>query len=289
VLVLVGDADQLPPVGPGAVLRDLPASGALPTARLQEIYRQAQRSLIVRNAHRVNRGQLPEGLDAAAAWEDGAPLDFYFIPENDADRARDIALTLAAERIPARFGLDPRRDIQVVAPMHRGKAGVSRLNRALQQRLNAGSGGRTVGDYELRAGDRVIQLRNDYDREVFNGDVGRVVDTDGDGDFTVEFDGRRVAYDAEAARHLSLAYAISVHKSQGSEYPAVVVLLLPEHYPMLQRNLLYTALTRAKKLAVLVGSRRAVGRAVANAAPLRRCTRLAYRLAQRPALPLPEC
>jgi exodeoxyribonuclease V alpha subunit len=286
VLVLVGDADQLPPVGPGAVLRDLLASGVLPTARLEEIYRQARRSLIVRNAHRVNRGEMPEGLDGAAAWEDDAPLDFYFIDESDADRARQIALTLAAERIPARFGLDPHRDVQVVAPMHRGKAGVSRLNHALQDRLNAGRGGRVVGDYELRAGDRVIQQRNDYDREVFNGDVGRVVVADTEGDLTVEFDGRRVDYDAESARQLSLAYAISVHKSQGSEYPAVVVLLLPEHYPMLQRNLLYTALTRAKKLAVLVGSRRAVGRAVANAAPLRRCTRLAHRLANRPTLPL---
>jgi exodeoxyribonuclease V alpha subunit len=285
VLVLVGDADQLPPVGPGAVLRDLLSSGALPTARLEEIYRQARRSLIVRNAHRINRGEMPEGLDGAAAWEDDAPLDFYFINENDADRAREIALTLTADRIPARFGLDPRRDVQVVAPMHRGKAGVTRLNHALQDRLNAGRGGRAVGDYVLRPGDRVIQQRNDYDREVFNGDVGRVVEADTEGDLAIEFDGRRVEYDGEAARHLSLAYAISVHKSQGSEYPAVIVLLLSEHYPMLQRNLLYTALTRAKQLAVLIGNRRAVGRAVANAAPLRRCTRLAHRLAERPPLP----
>jgi exodeoxyribonuclease V alpha subunit len=266
------------------VLRDLLASEVLPTVRLTEIYRQAQRSLIVRNAHRVNRGELPEGLDGAAAWEDGALLDFYFINENDADRARNIALTLAADRIPTRFGLDPLRDVQVVAPMHRGKAGVSRLNLTLQERLNAGAGGRRVGDYLLRAGDRVIQQRNDYDREVFNGDVGRVISADPEGDIVVEFDGRPVSYDPEAARHLSLAYAISVHKSQGSEYPAVVVLLLPEHYPMLQRNLLYTALTRAKKLAVLVGSRRAVARAVANAAPQLRCTRLAHRLAHRPTL-----
>jgi exodeoxyribonuclease V alpha subunit len=178
------------------------------------------------------------------------------------------------------------RDIQVVAPMHRGKAGVSRLNLALQERLNPGDGGRQVGDYVLRRGDRVIQQRNDYDREVFNGDVGRVTKAESEGDLEVEFDGRRVEYDQEAARHLSLAYAISVHKSQGSEYPAVVVLLLKEHYPMLQRNLLYTALTRAKKLAVLVGNRRAVARAVSNAAPLLRCTRLAHRLAHRPALPL---
>lgn len=285
VLVLVGDADQLPPVGPGAVLRDLLASEVLPTARLTEIYRQAQRSLIVRNAHRINRGEPPMGLDGAAAWEDDAPQDFYFIGEDDADRARNIALTLAAERIPARFGLDPLRDVQVISPMHRGRAGVSRLNLALQERLNPGGGGRRIGDYMMRAGDRVIQQRNDYDREVFNGDVGRVVMAEAEGELVVAFDGRRVEYDQESARHLSLAYAISVHKSQGSEYPAVIVVLLPEHYLMLQRNLLYTALTRGKQLAVLVGSRRAVRRAVANAAPQLRCTRLARRLQQRPSLP----
>ncbi|MCH7824805.1 MAG: ATP-dependent RecD-like DNA helicase [Acidobacteria bacterium] len=282
VLVLVGDADQLPPVGPGAVLRDLLASEALPTVRLTEIYRQARRSLIVCNAHRVNQGEPPEGMEV---WDEETLRDFYFIDEEDADRARNIALTLVSERIPARFGLDPMRDIQVLAPMHRGKAGVSRLNLTLQQRLNDGSGGRAVGDYMLRAGDRVIQQRNDYDRDVFNGDVGWVLEAEHQGALVVEFDGRRVEYDQEAARHLSLAYAISVHKSQGSEYPAVVVLLLAEHYPMLQRNLLYTALTRAKKLAVLVGSRRAVRRAVANAAPMRRCTRLARRLSERPRLP----
>jgi len=285
VLVLVGDADQLPPVGPGAVLRDLLASEALPTVRLTEIYRQARHSLIVRNAHRVNRGKPPEGMEGMEVWDQDTLRDFYFIAEEDADRARNIALTLVSERIPARFGLDPMRDVQVLAPMHRGKAGVSRLNLTLQQRLNDGSGGCAVGDYMLRTGDRVIQQRNDYDRDVFNGDVGRVVEAEGQAALVVEFDGRRVEYDQEAMRHLSLAYAISVHKSQGSEYPAVVILLLTEHYPMLQRNLLYTALTRAKKLAVLVGSRRAVRRAVANAAPLRRCTRLARRLAVRPTLP----
>jgi exodeoxyribonuclease V alpha subunit len=162
--------------------------------------------------------------------------------------------------------------------MHRGRAGVSRLNTAMQARLNPGGAGLQIGDYTIRPGDRVIQQRNDYDREVFNGDVGRVVDAAADDGAVVDFDGHRVAYDREAARHLALAYAISVHKSQGSEYPAVVILLLPEHYPMLQRNLLYTALTRARELAVLVGSRRAVARAVGNAAPRRRCTRLARRL-----------
>ena len=285
VLVFVGDAEQLPPVGPGAVLRDLLASGMLPTAHLTEIYRQAQRSLIVRNAHKVNSGELPEGLDAPPSWDGEELRDFYFIAEEDADRARELAVALVADRIPARFGLDPRRDIQVVAPMHRGKAGVARLNASLQHELNNRTGGRKLGDFELRPDDRVIQQRNDYNREVFNGDVGAVLEAGPQGDLVVDFDGRRVVYDQEAVQHLSLAYAISVHKSQGSEYPAVVVLLLTEHYPMLQRNLLYTALTRAKKLAVLVGSRRAVGRAVKNAAPLHRCTRLAKRLQTRPALP----
>jgi exodeoxyribonuclease V alpha subunit len=301
VLALVGDADQLPPVGPGAVLRDLLASEALPTARLREIYRQARRSLIVRNAHRVNRGELPVGLDrggeggesvgSGEAGEGGGSeegdgaRDFYFVAEEDADRARELTLTLVAERIPARFGLDPLDDIQVVAPMHRGRAGVSRLNTAMQARLNPGGAGLQIGDYTIRPGDRVIQQRNDYDREVFNGDVGRVVDAAADDGVVVDFDGHRVAYDREAARHLSLAYAISVHKSQGSEYPAVVILLLPEHYPMLQRNLLYTALTRARELAVLVGSRRAVARAVGNAAPRRRCTRLARRLREPSSIP----
>ena len=280
VLVLVGDADQLPPVGPGAVLRDLLASGVLPTMRLTEIYRQARQSLIVRNAHRVNAGDLPEGLSDSEQWGGGQLRDFYFVHEEDGDRARELVLTLVARRIPTRFGLDARRDIQVVAPMHRGKAGVARLNESLQNELNAGPGGRKIGDAVLRLGDRVIQQRNDYDREVFNGDVGWVVDAPRDGDLVVEFDGRRIEYGDDAARDLSLAYAISIHKSQGSEYPAVVVLLLAEHYRMLQRNLLYTALTRAKQLAVLVGSRRAVARAVKNAAPQRRCTRLARRLSE---------
>ncbi len=229
VLVLVGDADQLPPVGPGAVMRDLLASEALPTVRLTEIYRQARRSLIVRNAHRVNQGEPPEGMEGKRVWDEEALQDFYFIGEEDADRARNIAVTLVSERIPARFGLDPMRDVQVLAPMHRGKAGVSRLNLTLQQRLNDGSGGRAVGDYMLRRGDRVIQQRNDYDRDIFNGDVGRVAEAENQGALVVEFDGRRVEYDQEAARHLSLAYAISVHKSQGSEYPAVVVLRWREH------------------------------------------------------------
>jgi exodeoxyribonuclease V alpha subunit len=277
VLVLVGDADQLPPVGPGAVLRDLLASGRIHTVRLTRIFRQARHSLIIQNAHRINAGKMPQGLGRSEDWPDEEERDFYFIEEEQASRALDVVLKLVAERIPARFGTDARRDVQVVAPMYRGNAGVNRLNESLQQALNPQGRGRKIGETTLREGDRVIQLRNDYDREVFNGDIGSVIQAPDEGDLVVEFDGRQVGYDADASRDLALAYAISVHKSQGSEYPAVVVVLLPEHHVMLQRNLIYTALTRGKDLVVLVGSRRAVGRAVSNAKPMRRCTRLARR------------
>jgi exodeoxyribonuclease V alpha subunit len=279
VLVLVGDADQLPPVGPGAVLRDLLASGRTQRVRLTRIFRQARDSLIIQNAHRINAGQMPEGLGRSEDWPDEEERDFYFIEEEQASRALDVVLRLVSERIPARFGTNARRDIQVVAPMYRGNAGVNRLNEALQQTLNPHGRGRKIGEMTLRQGDRVIQLRNDYDREVFNGDIGFVVGAPAEGDLVVEFDGRKVGYDVDAARDLALAYAISVHKSQGSEYPAVVVVLLPEHHVMLQRNLIYTALTRGRDLVVLVGSRRAVGRAVGNAKPMRRCTRLTARFA----------
>lgn len=274
-LLLVGDADQLPPVGPGAVLRDLLESGCLPTERLRTIYRQAQQSLIVRNAHRINDGEMPEAAD------DGERLsDFYVIEEGDGDRARDLVLRLVTERIPQRFGLDPRREVQVLAPMHRGRCGVARLNLALQQALNPGG---TPSDEErtvLRPGDRVMQLRNDYDREVFNGDIGSVADVDDSEGVLVDFDGKLVGYERGALGDLTLAYAISVHKSQGSEYPAVIAVLLPEHRIMLQRNLLYTALTRAREVAVLVTTRDALRAAVANAAPSRRSTTLAERIRQ---------
>ena len=282
-LLLVGDADQLPPVGPGAVLRDLIASERLPTVRLREIYRQAGESLIVTNAHRVNAGKMPisapggESVRGRESGDGGGKEDFYIIEQQDAERARSIVLRLVTERIPQRFGLDPMRDIQVLTPMHRGSAGVANLNAVLQDALNPGAKAAKPDAPILRPGDRVMQLRNDYDREVFNGDIGSVVATEEEA-VSVEFDGRLVGYDRSSLRDLTLAYAISIHKSQGSEYPAVVVVLLPEHRIMLQRNLLYTALTRAKKVAVLVTTSQALRRAVENAAPSSRFTTLAERI-----------
>lgn len=276
-LLLVGDADQLPPVGPGATLRDAIESGAVPTVRLTEIYRQAAESLIVRNAHRINRGELP---DPPSADDDLGAADFYLIEEGEAERARDLVLRLTTDRIPRRFGLDPRRDIQVLVPMHRGQCGVARLNQTLQAALNPGEREPERPPSEggvVRVGDRVMQLRNDYDREVFNGDVGRVVAIEGS-EVAVDFEGRTIGYDRAALGDLTLAYATTVHKSQGSEYPAVVLVLLPEHRIMLQRNLLYTALTRARRLAVLVSTRETLRRAVENASPARRFTALAERL-----------
>ncbi len=275
-LLMVGDADQLPPVGPGAVLRDLIVSERVPTVRLQRIFRQARASLIVRNAHRVNAGKVPEAPSPTEEPE----ADFYMIEERHPDRARELVRRLVTRRIPRRFDLDPMRDVQVLAPMHRGRCGVSRLNAELQSTLNPDPTAEPSEAPVLRVGDRVMQLRNDYDREVFNGDIGHVAVADPEAGFTVDFDGRLVGYDAGATGDLTLAYAISVHKSQGSEYPAVVIVLMPEHHIMLQRNLLYTALTRAQQVAVLISSRDTLDRAVGNASPATRNTTLAARIRQ---------
>jgi exodeoxyribonuclease V alpha subunit len=276
-LLLVGDVDQLPSVGPGQVLRDLIDSGAVAVARLTEVFRQAEGSGIVENAHQILRGRVP-----VSGARDDARADFYLVPAADAERAQELAVRLCKERIPSAFGLDPLRDVQVLSPMHRGAAGTQGLNRALQEALNPG--GEPAGDGRLRLGDKVIQLRNDYERDVFNGDVGFVAALAGaglgdeaDAVAEVDFDGRRVRYELPALGDLELAYALSVHKSQGSEYPAVILLMLPEHHVMLQRNLLYTAITRGKRLVVIVGAAEALRRAVATQAGLR-STGLAPRL-----------
>jgi exodeoxyribonuclease V alpha subunit len=276
-LVLVGDVDQLPSVGPGQVLADVIASEAATVIRLTEIFRQAAASKIVVTAHKINRGELPD-LDSPP----GA-ADFYFIGRDDPDAARATIVELVAERIPARFGFDPVADVQVLTPMHRGELGTAAINQALHERLNPphdGAAEVTRGDRRFRAGDKVMQLRNDYDKSVFNGDIGVVAWLDGEiGSLRVDFgDGRTATYERAELDQLVHAYAVSVHKSQGSEYPAVVIPLVTQHFMMLQRSLLYTAVTRGKQLVVIVGTKRAVALAVKNADARRRYTWLAERV-----------
>ena len=277
-LILVGDIDQLPSVGAGAVLSDVIDSEAATVIRLTEIFRQAQASKIVVSAHAINHGELPV-LEAPAAG--AAATDFYFISRDDPDAARATIVELVAERIPKSFGFDPVAEIQVLAPMHRGELGTTAINRALQDRLNPPAGGAELarGERVFRRGDKVMQLRNDYDKAVFNGDIGVIAAIDADEAVVrVEFDGRIASYERAELDQLSHAYAVSVHKSQGSEYAAVVIPLATQHYMMLQRSLLYTAVTRGKKLVVIVGNKRAVAMAVRNADAKKRYTWLAERV-----------
>ena len=274
-VLLVGDVDQLPSVGPGAVLQDIIESGQVPTVRLTEIFRQAASSSIVVNAHRINAGEPIENRDG-----DGLQ-DFYFIPAESPEEIHDKLFQVVTERIPRRFGLNPIRDIQVLTPMNRGSLGTHSLNVELQKRLNAGAEpqvSRFGWSYAPR--DKIIQTVNDYDKDVFNGDIGQVsrVDLD-EGQLHVAFDDRTVLYEFSELDEISLAYATSVHKSQGSEYAAVVIPLAMQHYLLLQRNLLYTAVTRGKKLVVIIGQPRALAMAVNNVRSTRRLTNLAARLA----------
>jgi exodeoxyribonuclease V alpha subunit len=274
-LLLVGDVDQLPSVGPGQVLADVTASGAVPTVRLSEIFRQAASSRIIVNAHRINAGRMPELARA------GPESDFHFVEAADPETAADRIVSLVKERIPRRFGLDPIREVQVLCPMQRGGAGARALNLALQAALNPSGEPRVERfGWVFAPGDKVMQLDNDYEREVFNGDVGliRAVDPD-QGEVMVTFDGREVVYGFGELDALAPAYAVTIHKSQGSEYPAVVIPVLTQHYTMLRRNLLYTGVTRGKRLVVLVGQRRALAIAVRDQAGTRRWTRLRELLA----------
>jgi exodeoxyribonuclease V alpha subunit len=276
-LVLVGDIDQLPSVGAGAVLQDVIASDAATVIRLTEIFRQAAQSKIVLSAHDINRGEVPD-LDSPA----GATADFYFINRDDPDAARETIVELVAERIPQRFGLDAIANVQVLAPMHRGELGTQTLNHALQERLNPSTGDANElrrGERAFRRGDKVMQLKNDYDKSVFNGDIGVILSVDREENaLRVEFDGRIAGYQRNELDQLQHAYAISIHKSQGSEYAAVVIPIATQHFMMLQRSLLYTAVTRGKKLVVLVGSKRAVSMAVRNADARKRYTWFAERV-----------
>lgn len=282
-LVLVGDVDQLPSVGAGCVLRDLIESGSMPVVFLNEIFRQAEGSLIVQNAHRINRGEIP--------LKGSAEGDYFFIPADDPARLAEIVADLCATRLPGYYGVNPVEDVQVISPMYRGEAGVTSLNARLQQRLNPsrpGAPAAAVSNGQARVGDKVMQIRNNYERGVFNGDMGVVTAIDPEeGILHMRLLGTRdAAEDVEYARdetgELALAYACSVHKSQGSEFPAVVVPLTTQHYVMLQRNLLYTAITRARRIVVLVGSQRALAVAIKNDRVDRRYTRLAERLRSAP-------
>lgn len=258
-LLLVGDVDQLPSVGAGSVLRDVIASGLAHVTRLDTIFRQDEHSLIVWNAHRVNQGQMPV--------LDNRSDDFFFFSADDPRQAANLVVDIVANRLPAKFGIDPVDDVQVIAPMYRGPVGVHALNEALQQALN-GSPRRAekrLGGRVFRAGDKVIQLRNNYEKDVFNGDIGRITGINfDDGELEVLVDGRYVYYDWSEADELTLAYCISTHRSQGGEYPVVVLPLHTQHYMLLQRNLLYTAITRARRMVVVVGMHKAIFLAVQN-------------------------
>ena len=273
-LILVGDPDQLPSVGPGNVLADLIASGRIPLQRLTEVFRQQGGSLIIENAHRILQGQEPRFPPRG-----DLSSDFYFFPADDPASAAERVVEVVTQRIPQSFGLNWIEDVQVLAPMYRGDCGVDALNDRLREAL--GHGGREVvyGGRTWRTGDRVVHTRNDYEREVFNGDMGRVARVDEDGSVLVRFPEKEVLYSAEELSDLQAAFAVTVHRSQGSEYPAVVVPLVMAHSVMLQRNLLYTAITRARKLVVLVGSRRALQLAIQNSEPSHRRSALAARLA----------
>ena len=276
-LLIVGDIDQLPSVGPGQILADVIASGAVPVVRLTEVFRQAAQSRIITSAHKINQGSIP---DLSKPEGDS---DFFFVQADDPETAVPRIIELVKTRIPQRFGLDPIRDIQVLCPMNRGGVGARSLNIELQAALNP-AGERKVERFgwTFAPGDKIMQIENDYDKEVYNGDIGYVDDVDPDaGELTASFDGRAVTYGFGELDTLVPAYAATIHKSQGSEYPAVVIPVLTQHYAMLQRNLLYTGVTRGKKLVVLVGQKKAVAIAVRNVSGRRRWSKLNEWLADR--------
>jgi exodeoxyribonuclease V alpha subunit len=274
-LVLVGDKDQLPSVGPGNLLRDIIDSGAVEVVRLSQIFRQAKDSLIVSNAHRINQGKkliYPEKGDKDS--------DFYFVAQEDEHKVFNMIMTMCSDNIPKKLGLDPLSpQIQVISPMYRGIIGVDNLNIELQKQLNPSQEGLKTGNREIRIKDKMMQIRNNYDKDVFNGDIGTVVEIDKRAyRVAVNFDGRIILYQREELNEITHAYAISVHKSQGSEYQAVVIPLLTQHFIMLQRNLFYTALTRAKRLSCIVGSYKALYIAIKNDKPIKRNCHLKQKL-----------
>ncbi len=271
-LIMIGDVDQLPSVGAGNVLTDLIASGQVTVVTLTEIFRQARESHIVTNAHRINRGKFPQTTGPA-------DRNFFFIEEEDPDRAVDLICDLVKKRLPKHYGFHPMDDIQVLCPMRRGTVGSENFNKRLQAVLNDSSEEAIQGGRNFRVGDKVMQVRNNYDYDVFNGDIGRITGVDRiEKTVTIQFPEKRVAFDMADLNELVLAYGITVHKAQGSEYPAVIVPLMTQHYLMLQRNLLYTGITRAKELVVLVGTKKALGMAIRNNKVVERNSFLAERL-----------
>ena len=269
-LLIVGDIDQLPSVGPGQVLADVIASSAVTVVRLTEVFRQAAESRIITTAHRINQGQMPD------LSKPEGESDFYFVEADEPEVAVRRIIDLVKLHIPRRFNLDPVRDVQVLCPMNRGGVGARSLNIELQAALNP-AGERKVERFgwTFAPRDKVMQIQNDYDKEVYNGDIGFVEDVDPDsGELIATFDGRNVAYGFGELDMLVPAYAATIHKSQGSEYPAVIIPVMTQHYTMLQRNLLYTGVTRGKRLVVLVGQKKAVAIAVKNVSGRRRWSKL---------------
>jgi exodeoxyribonuclease V alpha subunit len=261
-LILVGDVDQLPSVGPGMVLQNLIESGIVPVVRLTEVFRQAAGSHIISNAHRIRQGEMPDlrGTDPTS--------DFHFVGRDDPEGIAETLVNVVQSRIPKRFHLDPIRDVQILCPMNRGSLGVRELNLSLQKVLNPPRSKEAAVErfgWRFQRGDKVIQTENNYDKDVFNGDIGIVEKVDAvEQEVTIRFDDRPLKYDFGELDELSLAYAISIHKSQGSEFPAVVIPLAMQHFMLLQRNLIYTGITRGKRLLVLVGQKKALGIAVRN-------------------------
>jgi exodeoxyribonuclease V alpha subunit len=275
VLVLVGDVNQLPSVGAGNVLKDIIASGLVPVVELNEIFRQAMGSLIITNAHRINQGEFPRVPDP----KEETLQDFYFIQKEKPEDVLATILDLVTNRIPSRFKINPIDGIQVLTPMHRGVIGAENLNKVLQEALNKSQVELPRGGRIYKLGDKVMQIKNDYDKEVFNGDIGRITRIDLEEQaVTVEFDSRPVEYDFSDLNELVLAYAVSVHKSQGSEYPVVVMPVHISHYMLLQRNLLYTGVTRARKLVIIVGTKKALSIGIRNNKIQKRFTGLCHKL-----------
>ncbi len=278
-LILVGDVDQLPSVGPGCVLRDIIDSGLIPVCRLTQVFRQAAQSAIITNAHKVNRGQIPVFPKGKVQSPD--QTDFYFVHAEEPEKAVSLVINLTCKAIPDRFGFNRFDDIQVLSPMQRGLLGCRNLNAALQENLNPEGPSVQRYGWTFRIGDKVMQTVNNYDKDVFNGDIGRIVKLDDiDQELVVQFDDRQVTYEFNELDEIMLSYATTVHKSQGSEYPVVVMPIHSQHYVLLQRNLLYTAITRGRKLVVLVGTQKAVAIAVRRMHSRRRVTLLKERLKQ---------